>query len=145
MNGWLLDTNVVSELARAGANAKVVAWAGEQDERRLFLSILTLGEYDKGVHDLAEDSSARARIEAAVAALAARFAGRVLPVSDAIVQRWGRISGAVQRSTGPAAAGDRYASCRHGNPTRPLLGDPKRQGRAGIGARPCSIHGMTTR
>ncbi len=102
MNGWLLDTNVVSELARAGASAKVVAWAGEQDERRMFLSILTLGDYDKGVHNLAEDSTARPRIEAAVAALAARFAGRVLPVSDEIVRRWGRISGAVQRSTGQA-------------------------------------------
>ncbi len=36
------------------------------------------------------------------AALEARFARRVLPVSDAIVRRWGRISGAVQRSTGQA-------------------------------------------
>ncbi len=102
MNGWLLDTNVVSELARAGANANVVAWAGEQDEQRMFLSILTLGEYDKGVHNLAEGATARTRIEAAVAALAARFAGRVLPVGDEIVRRWGRISGAVQRSTGQA-------------------------------------------
>ncbi len=102
MNGWLLDTNVVSELARAGANAGVVAWAGDQDERRMFLSILTLGEYDKGVHNLAADSTARARIEAAIAALEARFARRVLPLSDAIVRRWGRISGAVQRSTGQA-------------------------------------------
>ena len=102
MNGWLLDTNVVSELARAGANANVVAWADGQDERRMFLSILTLGDYDRGVHNLAEDSTARARIEAAVAALEARFAGRVLPVSDAIVRRCGRISGAVQRSTGRA-------------------------------------------
>ena len=102
MNGWLLDTNVVSELARAGANANVVAWADGQDERRMFLSILTLGDYDKGVHNLAEYAAARARIEAAVAALEARFAGRVLPVSDAIVRRWGRISGAGQRSTGQA-------------------------------------------
>ena len=57
---------------------------------------------DECPHFLAEDSTARARIEAAVAALAARFAGRVLPVGDAIVRRWGRISGAVQRSTGQA-------------------------------------------
>ena len=87
---------------RARANAKVVAWAGEQDERRMFLSILTLGEYDRGVHNLTAESTARVRIEAAVAALAARFAGRVLPVSDDIVRRWGRISGALQRSTGQA-------------------------------------------
>jgi len=102
VNGWLLDTGVVSELARAEGNARVVAWADEQDERRMFISILTLGEYDKGVHNLAQDSPARARIEAAVAALEARFAGRVLPLSDAVVRRWGWISGAVQRSTGQA-------------------------------------------
>lgn len=102
MNGWLLDTNVVSELARAGGSARVAAWADDQDERYMFISVLTLAEYDKGVHNLAPESAARTRIEAAVAALEARFAGSVLSLSDAVVRRWGRISGAVQQLTGLA-------------------------------------------
>ena len=102
MIGWLLDTNVVSELARPAGNARVAAWGRAQDETRVFISVLTLAEYDRGVNNLAAGSPARARIEAAIAALEARFAGRVLALGGAIVRRWGRISGAVQRTTGLA-------------------------------------------
>ena len=99
MNGWLLDTNVIAELARVGGDARVAAWQAAADEDFLYISVLTLGEYDKGVANLPDASPARALIEASVAALEARFEGRVLGVSDAIVRRWGRISGAVQRAS----------------------------------------------
>ena len=100
MIGWLLDTNVVAELANPHGAARVHAWAAAQDEPRLYLSILTLSEYEKGLHKLPEDSTIRPRIEAALAALDARFAGRLMPVGDAVVRRWGAISGAVKRATG---------------------------------------------
>ncbi len=100
MIGWLLDTNVISEIARPGGDAKVAAWAETQDEHRLFMSILTLGEYDKGIENLPPDVPSRARIEASVRALEARFAGRVLSLTNSVVRRWGRISGMVQRVTG---------------------------------------------
>ncbi|MCH9019680.1 MAG: type II toxin-antitoxin system VapC family toxin [Proteobacteria bacterium] len=100
MIGWLLDTNVTSEMARADGDARVVAWAEAQDEERLYISILTLGAYDKGVNALPPDAPARARIEASVAALEARFASRIVSLSDSIVRRWGRISGAVRLATG---------------------------------------------
>ena len=87
MIGWLLDTNVVAELANPNGAARVQAWAAAEDERRLYLSILTLGEYDKGLHNLAEGSAIRPRIEAALAALEARFADRLLPISDPVVCR----------------------------------------------------------
>ena len=96
MNGWLLDTNVIAELARVGGDARVAAWSAAADEDVLYISVLTLGEYDKGVANLPDASP---RIEASVAALEARFEGRVLGVSDAIVRRWGRICGAVQRAS----------------------------------------------
>jgi predicted nucleic acid-binding protein len=98
--GWLLDTNVVAELANPHGTARVHAWAAAQDEQRFYLSILTLGEYGKGLHNLPEDSAIRPRIEAALVALEARFADRLLPVSDAVVRRWGAISGAVKCATG---------------------------------------------
>jgi predicted nucleic acid-binding protein len=102
VNGWLLDTNVISELARAGGDPKVAEWADSQDEDRLYISILTLGEYDKGVNNLPPEAPARPRIEASVVALAARFTGRILSLDDMVVRRWGRISGTVQRATGQA-------------------------------------------
>lgn len=102
MIGWLLDTNVISELADRGCDPKVAAWARAQAEDRLFISILSLGEYDKGVNNLAAGSPARARLEAAVAALEARFAGRIVSLHDATVRRWGRISGTLRQATGKA-------------------------------------------
>ena len=99
MRGWLLDTNVVAELSRPNPARSVVAWAGAQPEERIFISILMLGEYDKGISQLAVAEPRRTQLEAAVAALAKRFAGRILPVSDAVVRRWGRVSGLVKRAT----------------------------------------------
>lgn len=102
MNGWLLDTNLIAELARPQGTARVQEWAAAQDEAALFLSILTLGEYDKGQHNAPSDSQLRLRIAASIAALEARFADRVLPLTDQIIRRWGVISGVVKRQTGHA-------------------------------------------
>jgi len=98
--GWLLDTNVIAELIRAKGEVRVKAWADAQDERTLYLSILTIGEYDKGIHNLAEDDPLRAVFETTRGALVARFADRLLPASNQVVRRWGAISGNVRRMTG---------------------------------------------
>jgi len=45
---WLLDTCVISELARKQQNFAVVRWIEEQTKSDLFLSVLTMGELHKG-------------------------------------------------------------------------------------------------
>lgn len=100
MTGYLLDTNVIASLIAANGAPSVKAWAAGQDEGRLWISILTLGEYDKGIANLPEDDPSRARYIAARDALEDRFAGRIVPLSDAVVRRWGTISGLVERQTG---------------------------------------------
>ena len=100
MIGCLLDTNVIAELANPNGDRRVHAWAAEQDEADLFLSVLTLGEYEKGIHHLAPENPARGRVAAAIAALELRFVGRILSLSDGVVRRWGAISGLVKRMTG---------------------------------------------
>lgn len=102
MRGWLLDSNVVAELTKPSCDPRVRAWAEAQDETQLFLSVLTLGEYDKGLNNLPADHPARARIMGVRDALEERFSGRLLPLSNAAVRRWGEISGRVQRLTGHA-------------------------------------------
>lgn len=92
MNGWLLDTNILADLARLHGSGRVRTWTAAQHEHLLFLSILTLGEYDKGVANLGTDNPRRPAIAASVAALETRFAGRVLPLTNAIVRRWGVLS-----------------------------------------------------
>ena len=100
MIGWLLDTNVVAEIIRTGGSARVKTWAASQDEATLFLSILTIGEYDKGIGNLSDDDPRRTLYMASRDSLAARFGPRLLSVSDPIIRRWGAISGTVKRDTG---------------------------------------------
>ena len=93
MIGWLLDTNVVSELSRPRPDEAVVAWIAAQEPARLFISILTVGEIIQGICKLAAHNPARARFETMLAGLDAQFRGRTLPVTDAVVRRWGELSG----------------------------------------------------
>ena len=100
MIGWLLDTNVIASLIAPDGAPSVKAWARTVDERCLYLSVLTLAEYDKGIANLTGDDPNVQRYVAARDALEARFAGRILSLSDSIVRRWGAISGRVKRETG---------------------------------------------
>lgn len=102
MRGWLLDTNVVSALINPQGAPSVKRWAESQDEESFHISVLTLAEYDKGIHNLPDDHPERLRYMAARDALAVRFGARVLPLSDNIVRRWGRMSGEVKRMSGHA-------------------------------------------
>lgn len=100
MRGWLLDTNVVAALINPRGAPSVKSWAAQQAEETLHISVLTLAEYDKGIHNLAEDHPDRPRYMAARDALAARFGERLLSLTDGAVQHWGRISGEVKRASG---------------------------------------------
>lgn len=63
MNGYLLDTNVVSELRKgARANAGLVAWFSARNRRELFLSSITLAELRRGIALIANRDEAQALI-----------------------------------------------------------------------------------
>ncbi|MBO0140398.1 type II toxin-antitoxin system VapC family toxin [Agrobacterium sp. Ap1] len=99
MNGWLLDTNVVSALINPNGAPSVKKWAAGQSEDRFFISVLTLAEYDKGIENLPADDENRYRYTVARDGLEARFSGRILSVSDAIARRWGQITGRTKLAT----------------------------------------------
>jgi len=90
---WLLDTCVVSELVRPRPKASVVNWIRERDEEGLFLSVITIGELEKGIAKL-PDSTKRATLEQWVRReLADRFHGRLLSIDAGIAARWGTMVG----------------------------------------------------
>lgn len=92
MSGFLLDTNIVSELVRPFPEPKVKTWIGTTDESLLYLSVLTIGEIRKGVA-LLHDDARRIALETWLDSdLSLRFAGRILPIDRAIADRWGRLS-----------------------------------------------------
>ena len=100
MKGWLLDTNVIASLIAPNGAPSVKAWAAAQREDQLWLSVLTLAEYDKGIANLPDSHKDRPRFAAARDGLEERFSERILPVSNAVVRRWGALSGLIRRETG---------------------------------------------
>ena len=119
MSGFLLDTNVLSELIRPKPDANVKRWVEETDESILFLSVLTLGEIRKGIASL-RAGSRRGRLESWLQVdLRARFEDRILPIDDAIADRWGTVSafGAAKGKSVPVIDGLLAATALHHNLT----------------------------
>lgn len=91
MSGFLLDTNVISELIKPIRNPGVLQWMGSNSPSALFLSVLTLGEIRKGIAGLPMGDR-RTRLESwLVDQLSIRFRGRILPIDEAVADRWGRL------------------------------------------------------
>jgi len=103
LRGWLLDTNVISELGRKTPDPKVRAWLGELPSDRTFISILTLGEIDQGIAALKATDPRRAHHERFRALTEADFAGRILPLDDETVRLWGVMSGRYKQNLGGKA------------------------------------------
>jgi len=106
VSGYLLDTNVISELTKLQPEAKVVSWFHATNEELLYLSVLTIGEIRKGIDSLPR-SNKRALLESwLVNDLVLRFAGRILDVNLDIAERWGLISAQAKMAGAPLAVVD---------------------------------------
>lgn len=94
---YLLDTCVISELAKPSPAAPVLEWLEREPEDRLFLSVLTLGELQKGIAKL-PDSRRREDLKAWLESdLHLRFAGRILEVDETVALTWGKAEGEAER------------------------------------------------
>lgn len=100
MNGWLLDTNVISALTQENGAPSVKVWAALQTEQEFFISILSLAEYDKGIENLSPGDARRSLYTTSRDAVENRFGTRMLSLDDQIVRLWGSITGKVRRKTG---------------------------------------------
>ena len=98
MSGFLLDTNVISELVKPRPDAKVTRSIDATDESLLCLSVLTLGEIRKGIA-LLPNASRRVSLETWLDhELVLRFADRILAIDQAVADRWGRIAAQALRA-----------------------------------------------
>ncbi len=93
---FLLDTNVVSELRKAGdgkADTNVVAWFSQVDAARIYISTVTLMELELGILRIERrDSEQGRRLRSWMRSrVMPEFAERTLPIDAAVALRCARL------------------------------------------------------
>ena len=106
MNGFLLDTNVPSVFTRLRSDPRVERWLDDADDELLFLSVVSLGEIFKGLTILPESKRRRELQQWIDETMRPWFEGRVLPVNEAISERWGMLAGERHVKGRPLSMGD---------------------------------------
>ena len=87
----LLDTVVVSELRKSRPSTKVLAWMRSIAADEAFLSVITVGEIERGITKTA-DAAFRGALERWLDDLIRFYGDRILPITPPIAKRWGRWS-----------------------------------------------------
>ncbi len=85
MSGWLLDTNIISELRKPGPEPKVISFVASAPLDDLYVSIVTLAEIRFGIESVKDTAKRSDWLEHKVRPL---FARRVLGVSEDVMLRW---------------------------------------------------------
>jgi predicted nucleic acid-binding protein len=88
VTGWLLDTNVLSELRRPKPEAKVVQFVSGQPLDLLYVSVVTFAEIRFGIELVNEVTRRMELNEWLEHKLRPMFEDRVLEVSEDILLRW---------------------------------------------------------
>jgi predicted nucleic acid-binding protein len=88
VTGYLLDTNIISELRRPRPEKKVVAFVAAQALDSLHVSAVSLAEIRFGI-ELVGDAARRAELNGWLThKVRPMFDGRVLPVTEDIMLKW---------------------------------------------------------
>jgi hypothetical protein len=88
VTGWLLDTNILSELRRPRPERKVVAFIAAQPLEHLYVSAVTFAEIRFGI-EVVTNASRRAELNDWLAhKVRPMFEQRVLAISEDIMFKW---------------------------------------------------------
>lgn len=88
---YLLDTNVLSEPLRRAPEPQVIEWLRGRKPLELHLSVISIGEIERGIHELSAGAK-RARLTTwARNALLRQFAGRLHDITVSVSMRWGAL------------------------------------------------------
>ncbi len=90
---YLIDTNVVSEIAKRRRNTGVLHWLGATRTDGHHLSVLTIGELMRGIEQV-RSRGGRHQVESlerALATIRAEFGSRITPITLDIAEEWARL------------------------------------------------------
>ena len=90
---FLIDTDVLSALRRRERSPAAVRWVETQRTADLYLSVVTVGEIERGItQQQRHDPSFAQELAYWLDRVLARYGDRILPVDSATARRWGRLS-----------------------------------------------------
>lgn len=90
---FLLDTVIISEVRKKKPDAGVLRWISKCSDEQLYLSVVTLGEIERGIEKQRKaDPGFADDLTAWLESLERLYADRILPITPAIARRWGRLS-----------------------------------------------------
>jgi len=90
---FILDTNVISAVRRPDRAPQVAAWLGRQDDSTLFLSVITLGEIERGIcRQEARDPKFATDLRLWLNRTVRVFSDRVVPFEAEDARIWGQLS-----------------------------------------------------
>jgi len=102
---YLLDTCIISELAKPTPNENVINWLNQTPNERLFLSVITIGEIRKGLTKLPE-SKKKNRLTNWLNTLLEDYQARIYSINLTIAENWGNIQGKAENNGTPLASLD---------------------------------------
>ncbi|MBU6257639.1 MAG: type II toxin-antitoxin system VapC family toxin [Burkholderiales bacterium] len=88
MSGWLLDTNVISELRRPRSSARVRSFIASQRLEDLFVSSVTFAEIRSGIETLGDPVRRSELNDWLLHRVRPMFDQRVLEVSEDVMFKW---------------------------------------------------------
>ena len=93
---YLLDTNVLSALRRRDRNREVVRWVESQRPADLFLSVITVGEIERGItQQLERNPPFASELAIWLDRVLRSYRDRILGLDVATARRWGQITAAL--------------------------------------------------
>ncbi len=108
MKGFLLDTNIPSEMTRPYPQLSVSQWLDDADDDQLYFSVVSLGEILKGITIL-QESKRRIQLQQWLdEILRPWFKGRILPINEPIAERWGLLAGECRLKGRPLKVADGF-------------------------------------
>jgi len=106
VKGYLVDTNIPSELTREKPDPRVTTFLKNVAKDSVFLSVMTIGEISKGISALPPSQKRTALQQWLDVDLRSWFAGRILPVTEVIAEEWGRMAASAKQRGTPLAVVD---------------------------------------
>jgi len=93
---FLIDTMVISELRLRKRNPGVVAWISKQRPEDCFLSVVSIGEIERGIAlKRTSDTGFAQQLACWLEQLLRLYGDRLLPVDAGVARRWGALSAGI--------------------------------------------------